>query len=59
MPKTTPEQDKVLVVEAFDTFLNKSDYAAAELYWSPDYIQLISRLVVKGCSTSSRASRPR
>lgn len=39
MPKTTPEQDKVLVVEAFDTFFNKRDYAAAERYWSPDYIQ--------------------
>jgi predicted SnoaL-like aldol condensation-catalyzing enzyme len=39
MPKTTPEQDKALVVEAFDTFFNKRDYAAAERYWWPDYIQ--------------------
>ena len=28
--KTTPEQNKVLVLEAFDTLFNKRDYAAAE-----------------------------
>ena len=39
MPKTTPEQNKVLVLEAFDTLFNKRDYAAAERLWSPDYIQ--------------------
>jgi predicted SnoaL-like aldol condensation-catalyzing enzyme len=27
------------VPEAFDTLFNKRDYAAAERYWSPDYIQ--------------------
>ena len=30
MPKTTPEQNKALVLEAFDTLSNKRDYAAAE-----------------------------
>jgi hypothetical protein len=30
MPKTTPEQNKALVLEAFDTLFNKRDYAAAE-----------------------------
>ena len=30
MPKTTPEQNKAFVLEAFDTLLNKRDYAAAE-----------------------------
>ena len=30
---------KALVLEAFDTLFNKRDYAAAENYWSPDYIQ--------------------
>ena len=39
MPKTTPEQNKALVLEAFDTLFNKRDYAAAEKFWSPDYIQ--------------------
>ena len=39
MPKTTPEQNKTLVLEAFDTLFNKRDYAAAERFWSPQYIQ--------------------
>jgi len=39
MPKTTPEQNKALVLEAFDTLFNKRDYAAAEKFWSPHYIQ--------------------
>ena len=39
MPKTTPEQNKVLVLEAFDTLFNKRDYAAAERFWSTRYIQ--------------------
>jgi predicted SnoaL-like aldol condensation-catalyzing enzyme len=39
MPKTTPEQNKALVLEAFDTLFNKHDVAAAERFWSPDYIQ--------------------
>jgi predicted SnoaL-like aldol condensation-catalyzing enzyme len=37
--KTTPEQNKALVLEAFDTLFNKRDYVAAERYWSPNYIQ--------------------
>ena len=39
MPQTTPEQNKALVLEAFDTLFNKRDYVAAERFWSPDYIQ--------------------
>jgi predicted SnoaL-like aldol condensation-catalyzing enzyme len=39
MPKTTPEQNKAIVLEAFDTLFNKRDYAAAERFWSPQYIQ--------------------
>ena len=35
----TTEQDKRLVLEAFDTLFNKRDYAAAEKLWSPHYIQ--------------------
>ena len=39
MPKTTPEQNKAIVLEAFETLFNKRDYKAAERYWSPNYIQ--------------------
>jgi hypothetical protein len=31
MPKTTPEQNKALVLEAFDTLFNKRDYEAATI----------------------------
>src|SRR3954470_19342293 len=31
--------NKALVLEAFDTLFNKRDYAAAEAFWSPNYIQ--------------------
>jgi predicted SnoaL-like aldol condensation-catalyzing enzyme len=37
--KTTPEQNRALVMKAFDTLFNNRDYAAAERFWSPDYIQ--------------------
>jgi predicted SnoaL-like aldol condensation-catalyzing enzyme len=37
--KTTSEQNKSLVLEAFDTLFNKRAYAAAEKLWSPHYIQ--------------------
>jgi DUF2934 family protein len=33
------EWNKALVLQAFDTLFNKRDYAAAERFWSPDYIQ--------------------
>ena len=39
MGQTPEEKNKALVLEAFDTLFNKRDYAAAERYWSPDYIQ--------------------
>jgi predicted SnoaL-like aldol condensation-catalyzing enzyme len=39
MSKTTPEQNKALVLDAFDALFNKRDYAAAEGFWSPKYIQ--------------------
>src|SRR5213080_3678937 len=39
MTRATPKQNKALVLEAFDTLLNKRDYDAAERYWSPNYIQ--------------------
>src|SRR5256886_8940904 len=39
MDKTTQQRNKDIVLEAFDTLFNKRDYAAAEKYWSPKYIQ--------------------
>lgn len=39
MTPTTPEQNKELVLEAFDTLFNRRDYAAAEKFWSSSYIQ--------------------
>ena len=39
MPRTTPEQNKAILLEAFDTLFNERDYAAAEQFWSADYIQ--------------------
>ena len=39
MTTTSPEQNKTLVLEAFDTLFNKRDYAAAEHFWSERYIQ--------------------
>ncbi|SAL71390.1 polyketide cyclase [Caballeronia udeis] len=39
MSQTTPEQNKALVLEAFDTLFNKRDYEAAARFWSDNYIQ--------------------
>jgi predicted SnoaL-like aldol condensation-catalyzing enzyme len=39
MSNTTESKNKALVLEAFDTLLNRRDYAAAERFWSPRYIQ--------------------
>jgi predicted SnoaL-like aldol condensation-catalyzing enzyme len=39
MSNPTPEQNKAIVLEAFQTLFNKRDYKAAERFWSPNYIQ--------------------
>jgi predicted SnoaL-like aldol condensation-catalyzing enzyme len=39
MRQSKEEKNKALVLEAFDTLFNKRNYAAAERYRSPDYIQ--------------------
>ena len=39
MSQTIHEKNKALVLEAFDTLFNKRNYAAAEKFWSPNYIQ--------------------
>ena len=32
-------KNKAIALEAFNTLFNRRDYAAAESFWSPDYIQ--------------------
>ena len=39
MSETLQEQNKSLVLKAFDTLFNQRDYTAAEKFWSPHYIQ--------------------
>lgn len=39
MNQTKEARNKALVLEAFETLFNKRDYARAERYWSPNYIQ--------------------
>jgi predicted SnoaL-like aldol condensation-catalyzing enzyme len=39
MSQPTESKNKALVLEAFDTLFNKRDYAAAERFWSPNYVQ--------------------
>ena len=39
MSDTIQQKNKARVLDAFDTLFNKRDYAAAEKFWSPNYIQ--------------------
>jgi predicted SnoaL-like aldol condensation-catalyzing enzyme len=39
LTQTIESKNKALVLEAFDPLFDKRDYAAAERYWSPNYIQ--------------------
>jgi predicted SnoaL-like aldol condensation-catalyzing enzyme len=45
MARELEEKNKALVLRAFDTLFNKRDYAAAERFWSPKYIQLALTLL--------------
>ena len=56
--KTTPEQNRKLVLDAFDTLFNKRDYAAAETFWSKNYIQHSAHIPTGTvCSIWSKAAR--
>ena len=67
MSQTTESKNKALVLEAFNTLFNKRDYAAAERFWSSNYIQhsaqsnrvtmvsLTSSRVLPRLSSTSRA----
>ncbi len=39
MSSTSSEENKALTLKAFDALFNKRDYAAAERFWSDNYIQ--------------------
>ena len=39
MSQSIQDQNRTLVLEAFDALFNRRDYAAAERFWSPGYIQ--------------------
>jgi predicted SnoaL-like aldol condensation-catalyzing enzyme len=39
MTTAAAERNKAFVLEAFDTLFNRRDYAAAQEFWSPNYIQ--------------------
>ena len=39
MSEFTPQRNKTFVLEAFETLFNKKDFAAAEKFWSSNYIQ--------------------
>ena len=39
MATSTEEKNVQIVLEAFDALFNKRDYAQAERFWSPNYIQ--------------------
>jgi pimeloyl-ACP methyl ester carboxylesterase len=39
MKPTLEDKNKTIVRKAFDTLFNRRDYAAAEKFWSPNYIQ--------------------
>jgi predicted SnoaL-like aldol condensation-catalyzing enzyme len=39
MAQSKEARNKALVLKAFDTLFNKREYAAAERFWSPEYIQ--------------------
>jgi predicted SnoaL-like aldol condensation-catalyzing enzyme len=39
MVESKEARNKALVLKAFDTLFNKRDYAEAERFWSPKYVQ--------------------
>jgi predicted SnoaL-like aldol condensation-catalyzing enzyme len=42
--KTTAEENKAVVLQAFDTLFNQRDYQAAASFWSENYIQHSSHI---------------
>ena len=61
MEQTIEQKNKALVLEAFDTLFNRKDFAAAEKFWSPNYIQHSAHIPPgrNGLFDWSGAPRPR
>ena len=61
MAETTPDQNRTLVLEAFDTLFKKRDYVTAERFWSPNYIRHSAHIAPgrEAGSISSKASHQR
>ena len=61
MEQTIEQKNKALVLEAFDTLFNRKDFAAAEKFWSPNYIQHSAHIPPgrDGLFDLSEAPRPR
>jgi len=57
MSQTIEEKNKALVLKAFDTLFNKRDYAAAEKYWSANYIQHSAHIEPGRDGTLGRVTR--
>src|SRR4030095_2085679 len=60
MSDVIEKKNKTLVLDAFDTLFNKRNYAAAEKYWSPNYIQHSAHIPPgrSGLFNSIKASPP-
>ena len=56
MQKALAEKNKAMVLEAFDTLFNRRDYAAAERFWSANYIQH-SAHIEPGCDGFNQVKR--
>ena len=60
MAATTPQENKTLVLKAFDTLFNQRDYEAAKQFWSVEYIQHSAHIAPgrEGLFNLIRASPP-
>ena len=58
MKGTIESKNKELVLEAFDTLFNKRDYAAAEKFWSSNYIQHSAHSAPGGRASSTWLRAP-
>jgi hypothetical protein len=56
--KTTPEQNEALVLEAFDTLINKRVYEAAARFWSESYIQHSAHIAARARRGHARSAGP-
>jgi predicted SnoaL-like aldol condensation-catalyzing enzyme len=50
-------KNMALVLDAFDTLFNKRDYAKAESFWSPDYIQHSAHIAPGRAGLFDRSNR--